>query len=119
MTGILENRVALITGAGQGVGQGIGRALAAGGAHVVIAQRNAEQGEQEAAFLREHHRVEAFFVRADATKAGQVDAMVKAASDRFGRLDILVNNAGASFPKRLARHTDEEMAASIDVNFWS
>src|SRR5208282_4084919 len=119
MTGILEGRVALVTGAGQGIGQGIGRALAAVGANVVIAQRNAEQGEQEAAFLSEQYRVQAFFVRTDVTKAEQVDAMVKAASERFGRLDILVNNAGASFPKRLERHTDEEMAASFDLNYMA
>jgi NAD(P)-dependent dehydrogenase (short-subunit alcohol dehydrogenase family) len=108
-----------VTGGGQGVGQGIARALAAAGARVVIAQRNADQGEQEATFLRKVHGVDAHFIRTDVTKADQVDAMVKGAVDRFGRLDILVNNAGASFPKRLENHTDEEMAASFDLNYWA
>jgi NAD(P)-dependent dehydrogenase (short-subunit alcohol dehydrogenase family) len=116
---VLDGRVALVTGGGQGVGQGIARALAQGGAKVVIAQRNAEAGEQEAAFLRETHAVEAAFVRTDVTSADEVEAMVKGAVDRFGRLDILVNNAGGSFPKRLERHSDAEMAAAFDLNYWA
>ncbi len=119
MTKQLEGRVALVTGGGQGVGQGIGRALAQAGANILLAQRGAEQGEQEATFLRENYGVGAHFVVADLAKAGQVEAMIKAAIDRFGRLDILVNNAGASFPKRLENHTDEEMAASFDLNYWA
>jgi len=119
MSKSLEGRVALVTGGGQGVGQGIARALAAAGAHVVIAQRGVEQGEAEAAYLREQHGVDALFVATDVTKAAEVDAMVKATVDRFGRLDILVNNAGASFPKRLEKHSDEDMAGSLDLNYWA
>ena len=119
MTKPLEGRVALVTGGGQGVGQGIARALAAGGARIALAQRNAEQGEQECAWLRDRGGSEALFVRTDVTVAAEVDAMVKTTVDRFGRLDILVNNAGASFPKRLENHSDEEMAASFDLNYWA
>lgn len=119
MTRILDGRVALVTGAGQGVGQGIARALAEAGAKLVIAQRNAEQGEQEARFLREQHGAEAVFIRTDVAQADQVDAMVEAAVDRFGRLDILVNNAGASFAKRLENHSDADMAGAFDLNYWS
>ncbi len=119
MTRLLERRVALVTGGGQGVGQGIARALAQAGANLVIAQRGVEQGEQEAAFLREQFGVGADFVAADVAKSDQVDAMIKAAVDRFGRLDVLVNNAGASFAKRVENHTDEEMTASFDLNYWA
>jgi NAD(P)-dependent dehydrogenase (short-subunit alcohol dehydrogenase family) len=119
MSKLLEGRVALVTGGGQGVGQGIVRALAEAGADIVIAQRNAEQGEQECAFLRATHGVEALFVGTDVTKADEVAAMIQATVDRFGRLDILVNNAGASFPKRFENHSDEEMAGSFDLNFWA
>jgi NAD(P)-dependent dehydrogenase (short-subunit alcohol dehydrogenase family) len=116
---LLEGRVALVTGGGQGVGQGIVRALAEAGADIVIAQRNAEQGEQECAFLRDTHGVEALFVRTDVTKADEVAAMIEATTGRFGRLDILVNNAGASFPKRFENHSDMDMAGSFDLNFWA
>ncbi len=119
MTKVLHGRVALVTGGGQGVGQGIARALAEGGAHVVVAQRRAEEGEREAAVLRDRYGAQACFVAADVTIPEQVDAMIEAAVQRFGRLDILVNNAGASVPKRLENHTDAEMAASFDLNYWA
>jgi NAD(P)-dependent dehydrogenase (short-subunit alcohol dehydrogenase family) len=119
MSKTLEGRVAVVTGGGQGVGQGIARALAEAGANIVIAQRDAEVGEEEARYLREMHRVEALFVPTDVTKPEQVETMIKVAMDRFGRLDILVNNAGASFPKRLENHTDEDMAGSFDLNYWA
>jgi NAD(P)-dependent dehydrogenase (short-subunit alcohol dehydrogenase family) len=101
------------------VGQGIARALAQGGAAVVLAQRGVEQGEQESAHLREQFGVETLFVPTDVTKPDQVNAMIAAAVERFGRLDILVNNAGASFPKRLENHTDAEMAESFTLNYWA
>ena len=123
MGGILDGRVALVTGGGQGVGQGIARALAGAGAKVMIAQRRIEEGELEAAYLRETYGVEAGFIQTDVTKVDQVNAMVAGVVERFGRLDILVNNAGASFPKRLENHTDEEMAESFALNygavFWA
>lgn len=115
----LKGRVALVTGAGQGVGQGIARALAEAGAKVVVAQRGVEQGDAECALLREQYGAEALFVATDVTKADQIERMMKTAVDRFGRLDILVNNAGGSFPKRLENHSDEEMAASFDLNYWA
>lgn len=119
MAKLLEGRVALVTGGGQGVGQGIVRALAGAGARIAIAQRSIEQGEAEAAFVRAQQGVEACFIEADVTQSADVERMVDTAARRFGRLDILVNNAGASFPKRLEDHSDEEMAASFDLNYWA
>jgi NAD(P)-dependent dehydrogenase (short-subunit alcohol dehydrogenase family) len=115
----LEGRSALITGAGQGVGQGIARALASVGSNIMIAQRGVEQGEAEAAYIRSTYGVDCRFVRADVTKADEVEAMVKAAADAFGRIDALVNNAGGSRAKRLENHTDEDMALYFDLNYWS
>lgn len=123
MSGTLDGRVALVTGGGQGVGQGIARALAAAGAKVVVAQRRAEEGEREAAYLRDTYGVDAISIPTDVTQVSQVNAMVAGTVKRFGRLDILVNNAGASFPKRLENHTDEDMAQSFALNysavFWA
>lgn len=116
---ILAGRVALVTGAGQGVGEGIARALAEAGAHILIAQRRVEEGEKAAKSLRDDFGIEAEFLATDVTRADQVNAMVARCVERFGRLDILVNNAGTSFPKRLENHSDEEMAQSFDVNYWS
>ncbi|QGP81244.1 SDR family NAD(P)-dependent oxidoreductase [Sphingobium sp. CAP-1] len=123
MAKLLDGRTALVTGGGQGVGQGVARALAQAGAHVAIAQRKAGQGEEEAQYLRDTYGVDALFIKTDVTSRAEVDAMVEQAHERFGRLDILVNNAGASFPKRLEKHTDEEMEGSFALNyhavFWA
>lgn len=119
MSGVLDGRVALVTGGGQGVGQGIVRALAGAGARIAIVQRGIEQGEAEAACLREKYGVDACFIAADVTEPADVERMVDATSERFGRLDILVNNAGASFPKRLEDHSDADMAGSLDLNYWA
>lgn len=96
MAKLLEGRAALVTGGGQGVGQGIARALAEAGANVMIAQRNIDQAEAEAAFLRDTHGVQAAAIRTDVSVEAECEAMVKATHERFGRLDILVNNAGGS-----------------------
>ncbi len=119
MVKLLEARAAIVTGGGQGVGQGVARALAEAGSAVCVAQRKVEQGEEEAAFLRDTYGVDAFFVRTDVTRRAEVEAMVEAARARFGRLDILVNNAGASFPRRLENHSDEELQASFALNYWA
>lgn len=119
MSRTLKGRVALVTGGGQGVGQGIARALAAAGSHVVIAQRKAGQGEGEAAYLRDTYGVESFFIQTDVTRREQVDAMVQAVLNRFGKLEVLVNNAGASFPKKLENHTDEDMEDAFALNYFS
>ncbi|MCP1471689.1 NAD(P)-dependent dehydrogenase (short-subunit alcohol dehydrogenase family) [Sphingobium sp. OAS761] len=119
MTKLLEGRAAIITGGGQGVGQGVARALAAAGANICIAQRKVEQGEEEARYLRDTHGVDALFLQTDVTKRDQVEAMVAAAHARFGKLDILVNNAGASFPRRLEKHSDEELQGSFLLNYWA
>ena len=115
----LEGRTALVTGGGQGVGQGVARALAEAGARVMITQRKVEQGEAEAQYLRDTYGVDAVFMAVDVTQRDQVEAMVKAAHERFGRLDILVNNAGASFPRRLENHGDEELQQSFLLNYWA
>ena len=115
----LKERVAVVTGGGQGVGLGIVRRFAREGAAILLAQRNADQGEQVAAQLRAQFGVRAEYLKTDVTRREQVEAMVAAAVERFGSLDILVNNAGGSFPKRLENHTDEDMAAGMDLNFWS
>src|SRR5579863_9326884 len=100
----LLDRVAIVTGGGQGVGRGIVRRFAREGATILLAQRNTEQGEQAVAELRFEFGIKAEYLKTDVTKRDQVDAMVAAAVAKFGAIDILVNNAGGSFPKRLENH---------------
>ena len=119
MADTLKDRSAIITGGGRGVGQGVARAFAAEGANMLIAQRDVESGDTEVAYLRQTYGVDVHFLQTDVTDKDQVERMIKVCVERLGRLDILVNNAGASQPIRLEKHTDEEMKASFDINYWS
>jgi len=90
----LDGKAALVTGAGQGIGRVYALALAEAGADVAVADLNERTGRlvaQEVASLGRR----ATFVKADVTKADEVEAMVAAAERELGRLDIAVNNAWA------------------------
>src|SRR4051794_34287224 len=89
----LQDRVAVITGAGDGIGHGIARRYAQEGARVVVAEINDENGGAVAEEPPRDFGTEALFLPTDATATADNGAMVAAAVDRWGRLDILVNNA--------------------------
>ncbi|HXS66965.1 MAG TPA: SDR family oxidoreductase [Streptosporangiaceae bacterium] len=86
--GRFEGRVAIVTGAAQGIGEAYARALAAEGAHVLIADLNAEAGPVVAADLER-----AVFVRTDVSDPASAAAMAERAVTEFGGIDYLVNNA--------------------------
>ncbi|MEM9519098.1 MAG: SDR family oxidoreductase [Actinomycetota bacterium] len=92
MTGLLDGKVAIVTGAGQGVGEGIARALADAGAAVVIAARRAENGEPAAAAIRALGHTSTF-VRCDITSEADVDSAIDHAVETHGGLDLVVHNA--------------------------
>ena len=88
----LENRVAIVTGAGQGVGEGIARRLAQEGATVVVAARRAETGEPVVESIRSAGG-QAVCVVTDVSVSESVDACVASTVQQFGRLDVMVHNA--------------------------
>jgi pyridoxal 4-dehydrogenase len=85
----LKDRVAIVTGGAQGIGRAIAEKLSEEGASVAIADIN-EDGAKAAA---EGLAGDSFGIRADVSDAADVEAMVDATVDRFGRVDVLVNNA--------------------------
>jgi len=86
----LHNKVAIVTGAASGFGEGMAKRFAEEGAKIVVADLNGDGAERVAKEIGSA----AVAIAADVSKRADVDAMVKAATDKFGRLDILVNNAG-------------------------
>jgi len=116
----LKDKVALITGAGSqiGYGKGIARVLAEEGCKLVLADINME-GCQTTADELAARGASVIALKADNTKREEVDGMVKAGADHFGRIDILVNNAGASGPfKFFADMTIDEWSFDINVNLY-
>ncbi len=92
----LEGRVALVTGAGQGVGRAIATALARQGARAVVVNDYHEERAQAVARELEAEGFEALGLRADVTDYAQVQAMMARIAERYGELHILINNAGNS-----------------------
>ena len=88
----LADRVAIVTGSGSGIGRVIAKRFAAEGAAVVIADRHGEKADAVAAEI-ETAGGRALSVRTDVTVEADVDAIVAAGEDAFGRVDVLVNNA--------------------------
>jgi glucose 1-dehydrogenase len=109
------NRVALVTGGASGIGRASACRLATDGARVVIADVD-DVGATETVRLITHGGGDAVFVRTDVGELAQVEAVVRAAQTRYGRLDIMFNNAGIATSARLLDCTPEDYHRTVRVN---
>jgi NAD(P)-dependent dehydrogenase (short-subunit alcohol dehydrogenase family) len=113
MTGALAGKVAVVTGAGAGIGAGIARRFADEGAHVVVAERDADSGAAVA------EAVGGVFISTDVTVREQVENAVATAVSKYGSIDIVVNNAwGGGALGRVENKTDEQLAHGIAVGYY-
>lgn len=111
----LENKIAIVTGAGTGIGKGIARAFAREGANLVLASRNEKNLQTTAEELKEYNR-EVIIVPTDITKEDEVLALFKQTMDTFSCLDIMINNSGISVGKSIDELSLQEWNEVIDVN---
>ena len=117
----LGGRIALVTGAGQGMGLGIARALALQGARVLVNDFYAERAEAAAAGLRAEG-LEALAAPADITTPGTAESLTALARHHWGDIDTLVNNAGVPVGMSTSLRTFEHLGAAdferqLDLNF--
>jgi meso-butanediol dehydrogenase/(S,S)-butanediol dehydrogenase/diacetyl reductase len=113
----LKDAVAIVTGGARGIGRGIALELARAGAHVVVADLPSVQAEPDATCKAlEAEGVQALAVHVDVRDWSQVQAMAKAALDRFGHIDVLVNNAGVIGVAPVVMMSEEEWDRVLDVN---
>ena len=114
----LQNKTAIITGAGSGIGRAIALTFAKEGAKVVVADWSEEGGKETMEHIRKING-EAVFVKTDVSKTADIDKMVKTCLDKFGRVDILVNNAGIVKFGPLHETPEEDWDAVLNINLKS
>ena len=107
----LEGQVAIITGGAQGLGEALAQRLDKEGCNLVIADINFEAAQKAAAIMKN-----ATAVKVDVCNEEQVEAMVKTAIDKYGKLDLLVSNAAILIAKPVVEYPADHWRKMIDVN---
>src|SRR5450755_2585197 len=113
-----EGRVALVTGASQGIGHACARALAQAGATVILAARNRQKLEELSAQITAEGGKAAAFPM-DVADEDQVKSSIKSALTQFGKIDILVNNAGITRDQLIMRMKRADWDAVLTTNLTS
>jgi 3-oxoacyl-[acyl-carrier protein] reductase len=111
----LKGKVALVTGAAQGIGKAVGLLLARNGANIVVSDINLEKAEETAKEIESIGR-NAMAVKVDVANLSDVERMVAAVLEKFDKIDILVNNAGITRDKLILRMTEEDWDVVLNVN---
>lgn len=115
MDNSLKDRIAIVTGGGQGLGQAISFRLAKEGCHVLVADLNETAAIETAESIIGRR---AFAMKTDVTDESQVAAMVDRAVAEFGRLDLLVSNAGILISGEISEFPAEKWRAVMNVNLF-
>jgi 3-oxoacyl-[acyl-carrier protein] reductase len=112
----LKDKVALVTGASRGIGRATALALASEGANVVVNYASSQQAADQVVAEITAMGSQAIALPADVSKVDQVDSLINAVMEKWGRIDVLVNNAGITRDTLLLRMKPEEWQAVIDLN---
>lgn len=112
----LTDQVAIVTGASRGIGRATALALASEGANLVVNYASSSQAAEEVVAKIQEGGGQAIALKADVSQPDQVDALVNAAMEKWGRVDVLVNNAGITRDTLLLRMKPDDWQAVIDLN---
>lgn len=112
----LKGKVALITGAAQGIGKAISEKLASSGVNLILWDVNLELAEKVASSLQSEKNIKTLAQKVDVSNYSVVEAGLKKALEEFLQIDILVNNAGITRDGLLIRMSEEDWDKVLDVN---
>ena len=112
----LTDKVAVVTGASEGVGKAIALGLAGAGADIIVASRREEKLKKVKSEIEGMGRKSEVFVM-DVSRVSDIQGLRDFIQDQFGRLDILVNNAGFTVTKPAWEMTEEEWDLMVDISF--
>jgi 3-oxoacyl-[acyl-carrier protein] reductase len=111
----ISGKIALVTGAAQGIGREIALALAADGADVAICDVNLEAAQKTAADIEATGK-KSLAIKANVASSADVSAMIEQVVEKFGKIDILVNNAGITRDGLILRMKDEDWDLVLSIN---
>src|SRR3954451_18464324 len=110
--GVLDGKVAIVTGSARGIGRGTAELLSAQGAKVLINDLDADAAQQTASEISGDTAV----YGGSPTKTGATDELIAKAIDAFGQIDIIVNNAGYTIDAPIHKMTDEQFQRMLDIH---
>ena len=113
--GMLDGKVAIITGSGRGIGSATAKLFAANGARVIVSDLDPVPAEESAAAIR-NAGGQAVVIPGDVTDAAFPVQLIKGTLDAFGGIDIIVNNAGYTWDAVIQNMTDKQWYAIMDVH---
>src|ERR1700710_1740063 len=110
--GVLDDKVAIVTGSARGIGRATAELLSQQGAKVLIKHLDGDAAEQTAGEIGGETVVYA----GDLTREGAADELVKTAVDAWGKLDIIVNNAGYTIDAPIHKMSDDQFQKMLDIH---
>ncbi len=112
----LHGKVSIVTGAGRGLGYGIARALAGAGSDLIVVSRSTHELEHVSQEIITKTKRKVLPLSLDLTREGEIERLIKAVLDKFGRIDVLVNNAGTNIRKPFLEITQKEFDDVVHLN---
>ena len=110
--GVLDDKVAIVTGSARGIGRATAELLSEHGARVLISDLDGDAAEQTAGEIAGETAVHA----GDLTRSGAADELVQAAIDAWGKIDIIVNNAGYTIDAPIHKMSDDAFQKMLDIH---
>ena len=116
---LLENKIALITGASRGIGRSIALTFAEEGATIIFTDLKEDDNSRSLVEEIKAKGLDATFIASDASNYDQTVEVAKQVAEKYGRLDVLVNNAGVTRDNLLLRMSPQDWSMVININLSS